>query len=297
VLNPAGTVVSTRSVDRNHVLKIEQDAPDRTLWETVKRARLAPHSYAPAYYDKVIELCFDAFLAAHPESAYRADAEALRAQWVAERTKVTNGYAKVDDRWYEPGQAVPRRLPDATRRRLATFKRFFEQGDSERALEVAATVRIPTDFAAERAVFHHLLSGTLDECERSVSGARRALELRREEALRVYEQERNNIPRHRDGKFPLADVRFHDAAAAREWYEEERARKRREINWQQAAIRRRDRELEAVEAKEKELEERVSHLSALARRAISGVTDRTTRDHFRDAAPSLLGKAPVRRRR
>jgi len=151
VANAARTIVTPRQIPCSSVLKVEKEGLDAPLWAIIRKARLAPDSAPAVYYEKVIELCFDPFLADYPESDFCGGVQQLRAAWTEEKKKVEQGWTKSANTWYAPGQVPPKRLPASTRESILRVKTLTAQGWYEGAVEATAEIRIPRGFPeAER---------------------------------------------------------------------------------------------------------------------------------------------------
>lgn len=287
ILNPARTIVTSRSIPRSDVAKIEAGARDEALWRIIRNAQLSGNSVALSYYDKVIELCFDEFLDTYPESQYGDPVRNLRAQWQAERTRIEQGYSKHEGTWYAPGERPPARLPRRTQQTLATFKRALAAGLYNRALELVEEVRIPEAFAREQADFARLVVGLLARLERKYLTAQAKLTRQRKEVEFAFRAECDAInarlftpPRKNadvtDWDHPrIVQIRRLD-------FEKKKSSRLGD------ATRRRNAALAPIRRDEAALRASMAPIRADARRLLDACTDRGMRTTMISVAPSLL---------
>lgn len=275
VPNKTRTIYATRLISKDAVQRIDAEGPDAPAWAVLSKARLRPDSEQPAYYEMVIELCFDTFLEKHPDSKYREQAEALRDAWRAELKRVRQGYAKAAGRWYAPGQDVPKALPAQTQRLLAFIRGQINAGRHDDALRNCARVQIPeTEQDKERFLATSILH--------AISGARG---LYKQRADQLNTEQTQIEQRYDDQKMRVEQAKYTPGErqsmapgeARRKHVEKERNRQREFDATRQRTLQRiearRKAELEPIQERRTALHAEIAVTRELAEQARAKVRD------------------------
>ncbi|MBN1676457.1 MAG: hypothetical protein JXR37_35765 [Kiritimatiellae bacterium] len=153
VPNSTYTIYATQLVPKSSVVKTEKEDPAEAEWRLIRTVTPGEESDEPLYYEKAMELVFDAFLAKYPDSARRPEVEQLRATWDAELKRVADGHIKIKGRWYAPDEKRPEQMSPQTRYLLRLVHQQVANGQHEQAILAGANVKIPEGYEQEERQF------------------------------------------------------------------------------------------------------------------------------------------------
>lgn len=280
VPNENRTIYASRVVPKSDVADIGEQAPDERVWDVLRTIQPGPNSENAAYYEKLIELCFDRFLTEHPSSLYADRVRTLKDLWTTELTSVRKGYRKIQKRWYAPGQDMPHLLPPRTRQQFALVTRMIGNTEYYKAIQIASRIRIPDDdaFANDRRRQAMALLQALEGLEREISANLAEVKARADKSNAEYQTKRQTIKGWTfERQLGWGDGRNRLAQARKEAAKEDAflAKKKAALN---ALEKRRRNETAPILAEKEQIETEIEAVRSLAGPILESVRHEATRD-------------------